>query len=151
MILGFFALINANEQHGENSVANMNSPIFEMSDETFCIHFWFYASAPNIGSLNIRKVRANNNKSKLLWSFLTSESTEVSDVWQEGQVQYVVSIRFFFLSFFHDGFFKSQLENSAMFLTIQAIMGPGEEGGFAIDDITIDQRSCESRKIPIIQ
>ena len=72
-------------------MANMNSPIFELSEETFCIHFWFYASAPNIGSLNIRKIRANNySKSQLLWSFLTSEATEVSDAWQEGQVQYIV-------------------------------------------------------------
>ena len=37
------------------------------------------------------------------------------------------------------------MENIAYFLTIQAAMGPGNEGGFAIDDITISQKSCESK------
>ena len=91
MIAGFFALVNANEDHGEKTVANMNSPVFESSSDTFCIHFWFYASAPNIGSLNILKTKANDyNTFRVLWSFLTGESTEVSDQWQEGQVQYAV-------------------------------------------------------------
>ena len=31
-----------------------------------------------------------------------------------------------------------------MFLTIQAVMGPGDEGGFAIDDVRIEKKSCES-------
>ena len=91
MFLGFFALVNANEDHQENSVANMNSPIFERSDDTFCINFWFYASAPNIGSLNILKTKANDDSIfKVLWSFLTGDSTDVSNLWQEGQVPYLV-------------------------------------------------------------
>ena len=80
---------------GYEAVANLNSQIFENSDDTFCIHFWFYSSAPNIGTLNVLKTKANDDSNThRLWSFLTSESTTVSDSWQEGQVQYLVLIYF---------------------------------------------------------
>ena len=105
----------------------MNSPVFQMTFHFHCIHFWFYASAPNIGSLTIIRVKASDDTKRTnLWFFNTGDSTDGSDLWQEGQVQYVGN---------HD--------NGAISLTIQAAMGTGTEG-LAIDDIIIEQKSCES-------
>ena len=40
--------------------------------------------------------------------------------------------------------FISQGDRNFIFV-IQAKMGKGKEGGFAIDDVTIDQKSCEGK------
>ena len=39
---------------------------------------------------------------------------------------------------------EGKQDNFAITLIIQAVMGKGNEGGFAVDDVTIEQKSCES-------
>ena len=39
---------------------------------------------------------------------------------------------------------QGKQDNFAVTLIIQAVMGKGSEGGFAVDDITIEKKSCES-------
>ena len=89
ILAGYFALVNANGKEGDK--ARLLSPMFEKSDETFCVHFWFSASGPNIGTLSIWKAKVSDiSKKKNLWQYVANEDNPVSDAWTEAQVQYVV-------------------------------------------------------------
>ena len=82
--------MNANGKEGK--VARLISPLFEKSDDTYCLHFWFSASGPNIGKLQVFKAKvADISKRTKLWELVTDDDNQVSDGWTEGQVQYVVS------------------------------------------------------------
>ena len=81
--------MNANGDQGKK--AWLYSPLFEKSDDTFCLHFWFSASGPNIGSLSVLRAKANDvSKKKNIWQWITDADNPVSDGWTEAQVQYVV-------------------------------------------------------------
>ena len=81
--------MNANGKQGK--VAKLLSPMFMKSDETFCVHFWFSASGPNIGTLSIWRAKVSDiSKKKKLWQFEANQGNPVSDAWTEAQVQYVV-------------------------------------------------------------
>ena len=89
ILAGYFALVNANGKQGNKS--RLLSPMFEKSDETFCVHFWFSASGPNIGTLSILRAKVSDiSKKKNLWQYVANEGNPVSDAWTEAQVQYVV-------------------------------------------------------------
>ena len=86
---GYFALVNANGIKGET--AKLLSPMFMKSDETFCVHFWFSASGPNIGTLSIWRAKVSDiSNKKNLWQYKANQDNPVSDAWTEAQVQYVV-------------------------------------------------------------
>ena len=78
--------------HGkQGKVAKLLSPMFMKSDETFCVHFWFSASGPNIGTLSIWRAKVLDiSIKKKLWQFEASQGNPVSDAWTEAKVQYVV-------------------------------------------------------------
>ena len=89
ILAGYFALVNANGKQGKK--ARLLSPMFEKSDETFCVHFWFSASGPNIGTLSIWRAKVSDiKKKKNLWQYAANQDNPVSDGWTEAQVQYVV-------------------------------------------------------------
>jgi hypothetical protein len=46
--------------------------------------------------------------------------------------------------------FQGKQDNFAVSMVLQAVMGTGKEGGFAVDDLTIEQKSCESKCMHII-
>ena len=54
--------MNANGKQGK--VAKLLSPMFMKSDETFCVHFWFSASGPNIGTLSIWRAKVSDISKK---------------------------------------------------------------------------------------
>ena len=75
--------------------------MFEKSDDTFCVHFWFSASGPNVGTLSIWRAKTSdisnpNPNQKKLWQFVANQNNPVSDAWTEAQVQYVVGQMLFF-------------------------------------------------------
>ena len=86
---GYFALVNANGKQGKK--AKLLSPMFMKSDKTFCVHFWFSASGPNIGTLSVWRAKVSDiSKRKNLWQYVANQDNPVSDAWTEAQVQYVV-------------------------------------------------------------
>ena len=83
--------MNANGDKGKK--AQLYSPLFEKSGDTFCLHFWFSASGPNIGTLSVLRAKANDvSKKTNIWQWTTDGDSPVSDGWTEAQVQYVVRI-----------------------------------------------------------
>lgn len=90
---GYFALVGALGLHAsEGKRARLYSPMFLKSDETFCLHFWFSASGPNIGTLQVYRAKVSDVAKKAkIWEFVAGKENTVSDAWSEGQIQYVVS------------------------------------------------------------
>ena len=88
-LAGYFALLNANGDQGKK--ARLYSPLFEKSDDTFCLNFWFSASGPHIGTLSVLKAKANDvSKKTNIWQWTTDGDNPVSDGWTQAEVPYVV-------------------------------------------------------------
>ena len=95
--LGYFALVNGGNQHNEGDIARLYSKRFPNENKKYCLNFWFYVSAPNVGAINVYKSKGDRSHEKLMWSWLSTDETSVTDVWTEGQFGYSVSMIFFYI------------------------------------------------------
>ena len=90
LIKGYFALVNAEQDHAEGMTAMLLNQLFVKNDKMFCIHFWFSVSGPNSGSLAVLAGIELQNDYTTIWEVITDDGTGLSNEWTEGQTEYLV-------------------------------------------------------------
>lgn len=111
---GYYALASAQDHY--NHVARLNGPTLPAG--VYCVVLWLYAYGDDVGTLQV--IQSNSDGAK---SLITVEGSTVYDHWYHGSA-------------------TVDSEESEVNIIIEAQMGRGDLGDFAIDDVYIYKGKC---------
>ncbi|KAK1787196.1 hypothetical protein P4O66_017048 [Electrophorus voltai] len=115
---GHYFYMSSGSAHMPGYSTRMQSPVFTTAGSGQCVHLWYYMSGQGTGTLNVYQQASSGAQFLLL-----SQSGEHGQWWRFAQAPLA-----------HTGPDYS--------IVIEGIMGQGEQGSIAVDDILVSPHPC---------